>query len=87
MEVKSKYDIGDSVYFMLRSLPVKAKISAVNFFVGRRVRSMGSCTISAQNGEKESVTYFFEEYNCGIAESSVFATAKELQFSLFEKLV
>lgn len=80
--MKSKFKIGDEVYYMNYSEPEKGKIKGIAFVFGeftessfKRTGSLDSPTVVYSTG-----SYF------AIDEDKLFATKEELQNALFSKL-
>jgi len=84
MELKTKYNIGDAVYFMSGGIPLKLPIAGITIFSGFKHNARGiRCSTAA--GEY-SVKYNFTEILLSVSEQSAYATKEELIKSLFDKL-
>lgn len=84
MEAKSKFDIGEIIFFMNGGMPVKAQITGIHIFSGYSQDSSG-CRTESKKGEF-MVSYYTEGYTIPTREFNAFASKEELQKSLFDNL-
>ena len=80
--MKSKFKIGDEIYYMNYSEPAKGTIKGIAFVVGEFSESSFKRT-GLENSP--AVVYSTGSYSA-IDENKVFATKEELQADLFSKL-
>lgn len=80
MEVKSKFNKGDIIYFMVNDQPNKRKITGITFFTGSSTKINGEQKITA--GDFTQIHYHTE--GClEVAEQKAFATEEELKKDVF----
>jgi hypothetical protein len=86
MEVKTKFNIDDTVYFMNNDMPVKATISGVDVFIGLAFFSDG--TSKSSNSEQNPNKYYFLDYfsKNGVCENDLYATKEEIKEAVFAAL-
>ena len=84
MEAKSKFNIGDIIYYMYGEQPIKDIISGITFFVGKKKSSTGERYETM--GDIPSVSYHTEESSNPINEDKAYATKGELQKSVFANI-
>jgi hypothetical protein len=80
--MESKFKIGDTIYYMNYSEPVKGVIKGIAFVIGEFQESSFKRT-GLEN--KPVVIYSTGNYSA-IGEDKAFATKEELQADLFKKL-
>lgn len=81
--MKSKFNIGDEIFFMKYNEPSKAVVKGIAFIIGEFEESSSFKRIGTE--EKPSVNYNVGMYS-SIEESKAFATKEELQKNLFANL-
>lgn len=84
MEAKSKFDIGELIFFMNGGMPVKAQITGINMFSGWSQDNSG-CRTESKKGES-MISYYTQDYTTPVREFNAFASKEELQKSLFDNL-
>lgn len=84
MEVKSKFNIGDTIYYMYGKCPTKDIIFGITFFVGRKQSAQGET--HSTMGDNPLISYHAEGSTRSISELDAYATKEELQKSLFANL-
>ena len=72
MEIKTKFDVGDKVWFMLNSKPIEAKIYKINIY-GTKDEKQTSITYSVES------SLYFGVFN----EKKLYASKEELINSLW----
>ncbi len=82
MEIKTKYNIGDTVFFMKDSIPQKDSIMGICTMSGEVANETGRIWTPKQLG---AVNYYFSNGHC-VREEGVFPTKEELRESLFAAL-
>lgn len=83
MEVNSKFNKGDTIYFMNGELPQKAKITGITFFTGEAKRLDGSSKVTAPSHTQ--VTYHVD--NCiEVHEQNAFPSKDKMIKALFDNL-
>lgn len=82
MEVKSRKNIGDTIYFMSGDIPLKDVVSGISLFTG--FRSDGLCRQWQTDKDSAHVTY---HTTCGdVREERAFDSKEDLIKSLFDNL-
>ena len=91
MEAKSKYNIGDTIYYMYGVQPRKDVISGISFFAGKSPMGVGGLGATYEVGEGViDIKYHILNNNpAPVKESDAYATKEELMQSLtpaFDKI-
>ncbi len=81
--MESKFKIGDTVFFMEYSAPVKAEVKGISFVVGEFQESVHTKRVGTI--EKPSIMYSFGTYTT-VDEIKLFSSKEDLQESLFGNL-
>ena len=81
--MKSKFKIGDEIFFMNYSTPAKGTVEGISFVVGKHE----TASRSKREGtfDKPSIEYYLGGYTT-VDEAAVFASKEELQDDLFKEL-
>ena len=87
MEIKTKYNIDDTIFFMYNNTPKKATITGIKTFTGGERFSSGKIISSPDDGKKPCVYYYVAGFNdITITESESFQTKEDLIENIFSKL-
>ena len=87
MEVNSKFNIGDEVYYMSDTIPCKSNISGISFFTGCRCdQTKAGVTHHRTIGNACAIEYYLLSRVYPIPEEKVFATKEELKESVFSTI-
>ena len=92
MDIKTKFNMGDTVHYMYDDLPASGKIVGVGTFIGRKTHTSNNCGVHRMVSETMNVTYFLElpltdptieDPTMEMHESRCYATREELKEKVF----
>ena len=78
MQLESKYNIGEEVWFMLDNEPMFGEIMGINIFIGKRQGTLGGIDVTITAIAQESVSYFIDDIEERIFEKKLFSSREEL---------
>jgi hypothetical protein len=84
MEIKSKFNIGDTIFFMEGDMPVKETVSGITTFNGEAIHSNGSTQLTEEG--KVFIDYHIKYRAVKVNEHKVYATKEELITATFASL-
>lgn len=84
MEVKSKFNKGQTIYFMNGEMPAKDVVSGITFFVGKKEDSVG--TRHETMGDIPDISYHLENDTKSVHESAAYETKEYLIEATFKNL-
>jgi hypothetical protein len=84
MEFKTKFNIGDEIYFMVGDTPVNETICGITSFIGTKADANGR---SIKTDDKECLTHYHVKFlGTDINEQKAFATKEGLIKFISDKL-
>jgi hypothetical protein len=87
MKAESKFNIGDTIYYMYGEHPTKEVITGISFFKGKMRSGVGGVGgWHESTGDAPVVSYHVEKCPKSISELEAHATKEELQKSVFANL-
>lgn len=82
MKAESKFNVGDTIYYMYGEQPIKDIVSGITFFVGKKKTSYGEI----HQVDELFISYHSENSTKPINEINVYATKDELQKAIFANI-
>ncbi len=88
MKIETKFNVGDTVWFINGEKPCSMEISAINIKLGTLSSPMGNIIYSWENGTISGapfIDYYFKDYGTHLLVNEVdcFSTKEELKNNLF----
>lgn len=84
MEAKTKFNIGETIYFMHKDMPSKEIISGITIFTGKKYENNGQRYFT-KDGEF-TILYHLGKITFVIEEKEAYASKEDLQSALFSSL-
>ena len=83
MEMTTRYNVDDVIYFMNGAIPAKAAIGGIECFTG--VKTLPSGEIHSTGKDEFRTLYYTSEGDC-VHEKNAYASKEEMINELFKKL-